>query len=262
MNALCRQVRKDILHASRASGHGHIPTSFSIVEMLYATYACMQHDPRNPSWDKRDIFILSKGHGALGFYCVLARLGYFPVEDTRTFGAYLSKYGCHPDRRKVAGVEASTGSLGHGIGLAVGMALAFNLAGSSRRVFTLIGDGEANEGSTWEAVMVAANLHLANLTILMDFNNSQVRSLPIANPAERLAAFGCRVHEVDGHDVDALKAAIAAPADTVRAVVARTVKGYGCRTLEQNIFEWHRKSPDPVQLEQLLGELDAQSVNA
>jgi transketolase len=262
VHELCRQIRKDILLASRASGHGHIPTSFSIVEMLYATYACMKHDPRNPSSDKRDIFILSKGHGALGFYCVLARLGYFPVEDTHSFGAYLSKYGCHPDRRKVAGVEASTGSLGHGVGLAVGMALAFSLAGSSRRVFTLIGDGEANEGSTWEAVMVAANLRLANLTILIDFNNSQVRSLPIPNPAERLAAFGCRVREVEGHDVDALKAAIAAPADTVRAVVARTVKGYGCRTLEQNIFEWHRKSPDPAQLQQLLGELDAQSVNA
>lgn len=255
MHPVCRQIRRDILTASRASGHGHIPTSFSIVEMVYAAYASMKHDPKNPSWDERDIFILSKGHGALGFYCVLARLGYFGVEETKTFGAYLSKYGCHPDRRKVPGVEASTGSLGHGIGIAVGMALAFRLAGSARRVFALIGDGEANEGATWEAVMVAANLRLSNLTVLMDFNNSQVRSLPIANPTERLAAFGCRAHEVDGHDVDALKAAIAAPADTVRAVVARTVKGYGVRTLEQNIFEWHRKSPDGAQLDQFLNEL-------
>ncbi len=261
MNALCRQIRKDILLASRASGHGHIPTSFSIVEMLYATYACMKHDPRNPSWDKRDIFILSKGHGALGFYCVLARLGYFPVEDTRSFGAYLSKYGCHPDRRKVAGVEASTGSLGHGIGLAVGMALAFKVAGSPRRVFTLIGDGEANEGSTWEAIMVACNLELSNFTVLLDFNNSQVRSLPIRNPAQRLAAFGCDVREVAGHDVEALKGALSGPAGSARAVVARTIKGYGCPTLEQNIFEWHRKSPDAAQYEQLLAELDAKAAH-
>ncbi len=262
MHPVCRQIRRDILVASRASGHGHIPTSFSIVEMLYATYASMKHDPKNPSWDERDIFILSKGHGALGFYCVLARIGYFAVDEAKTFGAYLSKYGCHPDRRKVAGVEASTGSLGHGIGIAVGMALAFKLSGSTRRVFTLIGDGEANEGSTWEAIMVAANLRLSNFTILLDFNKSQVRSLPITNPAERLAAFGCRVREVDGHDVDGLKAALAAPSDSVKAVVAHTIKGYGCRTLEENIFEWHRKSPDASQLEQFLNELDAQSVKA
>ena len=169
----------------------------------------------------------------------------------------MSKYGCHPDRHKVPGVEVSTGSLGHGIGVAVGMALAFRLQGSPRRVYTLIGDGEANEGSTWEAIMVAVNLGLDNLTILLDFNKSQVRSLQIHNPAERLRAFGCEVFEVDGHDVAELRAALRAGNDGVKAVVGHTVKGYGCRTLEQNIFEWHRKSPDDAQLKQLLGELEA-----
>jgi transketolase len=257
MHPDCKKIRHDILIASRASGHGHIPTSFSIVEMLYATYRAMKHNPADPHSPDRDIFILSKGHGALGFYCVLANAGYFPVEEVKTFGAYLSKYGCHPDRRKVAGVEASTGSLGHGIGIAVGMALAFKLQRSPRRVFTLFGDGEANEGSTWEAIMVAVNLGLPNLTILLDFNKSQVRSLQIPNPAERLKAFGCDVHDVGGHDVAGLLAALQAPTRGVKAIVANTIKGYGCRTMEENMFEWHRKSPDAAQYDALLRELDA-----
>lgn len=259
MHPECKKIRHDILVASRASGHGHIPTSFSIVEMIYATYRTMRHRPADPQWADRDIFILSKGHGALGYYCVLANAGYFPIDEVKTFGAYLSRFGCHPDRRKVPGAEASTGSLGHGIGIAVGMALAFKLKGSARRVYTLIGDGEANEGSTWEAVMIAANLGLANLTILLDFNKSQVRSLPISNPAERLKAFGCDVHEVNGHDVAQLQKALEAPTQTVKAIVAHTTKGFGCRTMEENMFEWHRKSPDDKQFAEFLCELDARS---
>jgi len=262
MHPDCRKIRRNILLASRSSGHGHIPTSFSIVEMLYATYQAMRHDPANPAAADRDIFILSKGHGALGYYCVLAHAGYFPVEEVKTFGAYRTKFGCHPDRRKVPGVEASTGSLGHGIGIAVGMALAFKLQGSPRRVYTLIGDGEANEGSTWEAIMVAANVGLPNLTVLVDFNKSQVRSLQIPNPAERLRAFGCEVQEVRGHDVEQLLSALRAPARGVKAIVAHTIKGYGCRTMEENMFEWHRKSPDAAQYDALLAELDARSTAA
>lgn len=257
MHSSCKQIRRDILFSSRASGHGHIPTSFSVVEMIFAAYGSMKHDPANPGWNERDIFVLSKGHASLGFYCVLAHAGYFPVEEVKTFGAFMSKYGCHPDRHKVPGVEVSTGSLGHGIGVAVGMALAFRLQCSPRRVYTLIGDGEANEGSTWEAIMVAVNLGLDNLTILLDFNKSQVRSLQIHNPAERLRAFGCKVFDVDGHDVAQLQGALRAESGAVKAVVGNTIKGYGCRTLEQNIFEWHRKSPDDAQLQQLAHELEA-----
>jgi transketolase len=253
----CREIRRSILQASRASGHGHIPTSFSVVEMLCAVYETMKHDPANPQWPERDVFILSKGHAALGLYAVLAHYGYFPVDELKTFGAFQSRLGCHPDRFKVPGAEASTGSLGHGIALAVGMALAFKLQNSSRRVFTLVGDGESNEGSVWEAVTVATHLQLKNLSILYDSNHSQVRSLHIPNPAERFAAFGCDTVEVAGHDLDALKAALAKPAPNVRAVVAKTVKGYGCPTLTANMFEWHRKSPTPEQLEQLLQELEA-----
>jgi len=260
MTPACLEIRRKILRTSRASGHGHIPTSFSIVEMLSAVYETMRHDPARPRWEERDIFILSKGHGALGFYCTLSHYGYIPEDELRTFGAYQSRLGCHPDRLKVPGVEVSTGSLGHGIAVAVGMALAFRIQRSPRQVYTLVGDGEANEGSVWESIMVATNLRLDNLTILYDNNQSQVRSLPIPNPGQRLAAFGCDVHEVAGHDLPSLKAALATPMKGLKAVVANTTKGFPCPTLMGNIFEWHRKSPTEEQLQQLLGELDAQAV--
>ncbi|MGA2684998.1 MAG: transketolase [Verrucomicrobiota bacterium] len=257
MTPFCREIRRNILNASRASGHGHIPTSFSVVEMVCAAYETLRHDPKNPQWPERDIFVLSKGHAALGFYAVLAHYGYFPVEELKTFGAFQSRLGCHPDRLKVPGVEVSTGSLGHGIGVAVGMALAFKIAKSPRRVVTVIGDGEANEGSVWESMMIAANLKLNNLTVMLDFNQSQVRSLQIPNPADRFRAFCCDTLEVDGHDLEALKTALAKPAETVKAVVARTYKGCGCPTLTNNVFEWHRKSPKPEELELLMKELEA-----
>jgi transketolase len=256
MSPTCRKVRHEILTASHASGHGHIPTSFSVIEMMCAAYDTLRHDPKNPQWPERDIFILSKGHAALGFYAVLAHYGYFPVEELKTFGAFQSRLGCHPDRLKVPGVELSTGSLGHGIGVAVGMALAFKIQNSSRRVITLIGDGEANEGSVWESVMIAANQGLNNLTVMLDFNQSQQRSLQIPNPAERFKSFGCDTIEVDGHDLEALKAALIEPSTTVKAVVARTVKGHGCQTLAKNVYEWHRKSPKPEEFQMLCTELE------
>jgi len=257
MTPACRDIRRNILKASRASGHGHIPTSFSVIEMLSAVYETMKKDPANPQWAGRDIFILSKGHAALGYYAVLAHYGYFKNAELATFGAFQSRLGCHPDRLKAPGAELSTGSLGHGIAVAAGVALAFQIEKSPRRVYTLIGDGECNEGSVWESIMVATHLKLSNLTILLDYNRSQIRSLPIPNPAERLAAFGCDTLEVNGHDVDALKAAIAKPATTAKAIVANTTKGYGCPSLTNNVFEWHRKSPNPEQLEMLMKELEA-----
>lgn len=257
LTAAGREIRRNMLLASRASGHGHLPTSFSIVELLCAVYETMKHDPQNPSWPERDIFILSKGHGALGFYAVLAHYGYFKVDELKTFGAYESRLGCHPDRFKVPGVEASTGSLGHGIALAAGMALAFKMAGSPRRAFTIVGDGESNEGSVWEAIMVASHQRLNNLSVLFDYNQSQVRSLPIPNLAERVASFGFDTIEADGHDLPTLKAALAKPTGAPKAVVAHTTKGRGCPMLTANMFEWHRKSPNPEQLEQLMKELEA-----
>jgi transketolase len=228
--------------------------------MLSAVYQTMRNDPKRPDMPERDLFVLSKGHASLGFYCTLAAHGYFDFEDVYAFGKFDSNFGCHPDRTKVPGVEASTGSLGHGIGLAVGMALAAKIGGTSRKVYTLIGDGESNEGTVWEAIMVAANLKLDNLTVLYDNNNSQGRCLPIPNPGERFAAFGCQVIDVDGHDLEALKRALATPADRARVIVCNTVKGYGCKTLSENVYEWHRRAPKLDELTKLQGELDASHV--
>lgn len=260
MNPECLKIREHILKASAQSGHGHIPTCFSVVEMLYSVYRQMRHRPHQPDWPERDLFILSKGHAALGLYAVLAHFGYFDPEELGRFGAYQSRLGCHPDRTKVPGVEASTGSLGHGIGIAAGMALALKIRRSERQVYTLIGDGEANEGSVWEALMVAVDQKLTNLTVLYDNNQSQVRCLQIPNPVERLSAFGCQVLEVNGHDLAELEQALATSVQGVRAVVCHTVKGQGCRSISEDMFAWHRRSPNPTELQQLLEELHASAV--
>jgi transketolase len=255
MTSTARAAREWAIRCSLASGHGHLPSSFSIVELVLAAYQVMRHDPAAPHWPARDLFFLSKGHAALGYYCVLAQLGYFDPQAVERFGAHRSPFGCHPDRHKVPGVEASCGSLGHGIGIAVGAAMGMRIQGSDRRVFVLVGDGEANEGSVWEAVMVASDQKLANLTILYDHNRSQTRCLQIPNPEERFRAFGCATAEVDGHDDGEIVAALQARTDTVKVVVGRTIKGYGCTTLEQNFFEWHRKSPSVETLDGLISEL-------
>lgn len=257
MDSDCLAIRERVLRASHHSTHGHIPTSFSVIEMLWATYGVMRHDPARPDWPERDLFILSKGHASLGLYSTLAQLGYFSAELLSSFGAYGSSLGCHPDRLKVPGVEASTGSLGHGIGLAVGMALGCKILGSKRQVFTVVGDGEANEGSVWEAVMIAADRKLDNLTVLYDDNRSQVRSLQIVEPAGRFAAFGFETTEVGGHGVPEIGQALQATRVTglPRAVICRTVKGYGCPTMSNDVFAWHRRAPNPAELSQLLEEL-------
>lgn len=256
MIPVTRDIRKKILEVSKQTGHGHIPSCFSVVEILCALYQSMRHDPRRPDWDQRDVFILSKGHASLAYYCVLAQFGYFDMSRVLTFGQFESTLGCHPDRFKIPGVEASTGSLGHGIGIAAGAALAMKIKReSSRRVFTLIGDGESNEGSVWEAVMVAANLRLNNLTVLYDNNQSHARGLQISNPGERFKSFGCEVLSVNGHSLASLKKALARPARQVKVIVCRTVKGYGCPTMIQNHYAWHRKSPTQEEYCQLLKEL-------
>lgn len=228
--------------------------------MLLAVYTTMRHDPANPYWDERDIFVLSKGHGALGHYAVLAEMGYFDPERLKAFGAAGSGFGCHADRFKVPGIEVSCGSLGHGIGVAAGIALAFKMRQASRRVFTLIGDGEANEGSVWEALMVASDRKLDCLTVLYDNNRSQTRCLQIPNPAERFQSFGCDTAEVDGHDIEAIRQALQLFSKSPKVVVCNTIKGKGCATLQNDVFAWHRRSPSQDEYDRLLSELHAQTV--
>lgn len=260
MREECKEIRRYILDISKKSGHGHIPTCFSIVEIIYALYETMRHRPSDPLWEERDIFILSKGHAALSLYSVLANFGYFDIQDVYSFGSFMSQFGCHGDRTKVKGIEASTGSLGHGIGIATGVALALKIKKTDRRVFTLIGDGESNEGSVWEAIMVAENQGLNNLTVIYDNNMSHSRGLQIKDPMAHFRGFGCEVAEVNGHNIDALKLELAKPAMTVKVVVANTKKGFGCKTLMENQYEWHRKSPNDVEFEKLMRELDEEAI--
>ncbi len=260
MDGLSLQIRESILKISHHSGHGHIPTCFSVVETLRAVYETMRHNPADPDWAERDLFVLSKGHAALGLYCTLAHFGYFPIQDVYAFGGFGSRFGCHADRFKIPGIELSTGSLGHGIGVATGMALGLKMSGSDRRVYVVVGDGEANEGTVWEALMVAAHRSLDNMTVVFDNNRSQARCLPVRDPERKFSAFGFDVTSVEGHDVSAIREALALKADRPRAVVANTVKGAGCRTLVNDVFAWHRRSPDAHELEILLGELHETAV--
>ena len=256
----CKRIREEILHISKISGHGHIPTCYSVTEILFAIYSAIKHDPLNPRWEERDIFILSKGHAALAHYAVLAEFGYFDRKEVESFGGFMSDFGCHADRAKIPGIEASTGSLGHGIGLAVGIALAFRIKKTDRSVVTLIGDGEANEGSVWEAVLVSESLKLRNLTIVYDNNMSHSRGLQIHNPVEHFQGFGCHVVEVNGHDVNGLAAEVKNQGSTVKVIVANTKKGFGCRTLIDNQYEWHRKSPNDREFQTLIEELNEKTV--
>jgi len=258
---ICKQIRRDILNISHASGHGHLPTCFSIVELLQGLYEVMRHNPADPGLPDRDLFVLSKGHAALAYYVVLARQGYFPLDEVASFGSCGATFGCHADRSKIPGVEVSTGSLGHGIGVAVGMALGCRIRKEPRQVYTLIGDGEANEGTVWEAVLVAESLKLDNLTIIYDNNLSHGRGLQVADPGQKFAAFGCEVIEVqEGHDLEAIRAAYRAPAAKPKAIIAHTVKGFGCRTMVSDQYAWHRRSPSDKELSTLLEELDAPSI--
>lgn len=260
MNPVCKEIRKQILDISKKSGHGHIPSCFSIVEILYAIYDTIRHDPKNPSWQNRDIFILSKGHASIAHYCTLAKFGYFDIKDVYSFGAFMSNFGCHADRFKVSGVEASTGSLGHGIGLSVGICLGLKISNSDRRVYVVIGDGESNEGSVWEAIMAATNLKLDNLTVIYDNNLSHSRGQQIPNPQERFKSFGCETVEVNGHQVDMLKDEISKKGHNVRVIIAHTKKGFGSKTLVACHYEWHRKSPNDEEFKRLMEELDAEAI--
>lgn len=259
MNQKTKEIRRKILQISHENGQGHIPTCFSVIEILYAVYNTMKHRPQEPDWKERDFFILSKGHAALGLYATLAEFGYFDYEQIR-FGKFCSPFGCHADRLKVPGVEASTGSLGHGIALAGGAALGFKIGKTEQKAFTLIGDGESNEGSVWEAIAAATHLKLNNLTIFYDNNGSQIRCQPIPNPEERFKAFGCDVHIVNGHDIGEIEKAIAAPCGNVKAIVANTIKGHGCATLINEMFAWHHRSPNADELKKLLEELNETAV--
>ena len=257
--------RKILLQTANHCGNGHCGGSLSEIDILTALYfSVMRVNPLEPNWENRDRFILSKGHSSPGYYTVLAGRGYFDQELLKTFDEIDSMLQAHPDMHKCSGVDYSTGSLGQGLSIGIGMALGGARKELSFRTFVLMGDGESQEGQIWEALMYAGANRVKNIVAIFDYNKVQLSSIltdnvNIAPLAEKLEAFHWKVVEVDGHDMDTLeKTLLFAAAESAKgpvAVIAHTVKGKGVSFME-NKFEWHGKAPNNDQLATALAELD------
>jgi len=243
-------LRRLIIDAIVKAGRGHLGSAMSLLEILRVLYddiLCYRSD--DPAWQERDRFILSKGHGCLALYVLLADKGFFPVSELDRFCSSDGMLGGHPEFAKVPGVEASTGSLGHGLSIGIGMALAAKLKYRSSRIFVVLGDGETNEGAVWEAAMTAAKHKLDNLTAIIDYNKMQsygstYEVLDMEPLVDKWTSFGFAVCEVDGHDILALKNAFTRlPLNTDRpsVVICHTLKGKGIPDAESNP-DWHHKN--------------------
>ena len=259
------KIRMGIIESTYGAKAGHPGGSLSATEMFtYLYFKEMNIDPKNPKWEDRDRFVLSKGHTTPGLYSTLAHRGFFPVEDLPTFRHIDSYLQGHPNMNMVPGVDMSTGSLGQGISVAVGMAKGAKYIGKENRVYTLLGDGEIQEGQVWEACMAAAHYDLDNLCIIVDNNGLQIDG-DIANVMSpypivgKLEAFGFHVIAIDGHDFDAIEAALN-EAKTVKgkpsAIVMKTVKGKDVSFME-NDAGWHGKAPNDAEYAQAMTELKA-----
>lgn len=259
----CRQVRRDIINMTTDAASGHPGGSLSAVEiMTLLFFDKMNVDPKNPKKEDRDRFVLSKGHAAPCYYAVLGEMGFFDTSEFKNFRQLHSILQGHPDAKKCPGVDASTGSLGQGISIAAGMALgAKKLAGNDVKVYTLIGDGEMQEGQVWEAAMAAAHYGLDNLTVIIDNNGLQIdgsndQVMKLGDIHAKFSAFGFEVIEVDGHSLEQLSQAIDTPVSgKPKCILAHTVKGKGVSFMENQVG-WHGKAPSEEQRQQALKELE------
>jgi transketolase len=242
-------LRGLIIEALDGARRGHIGPSLSLVEILRVLYdKYLHYDPKNPTWEERDRCILSKGHGCLALYALLADKGFFSKKELRKFCHHTSFLGGHPEKGKIPGIEASTGALGHGLSLAVGMALAAKIKKKMFRTVVIMGDGELNEGSIWEAALACAKHKLSNLTVFIDYNKLQCYGsvqevLPLEPLADKWKSFGFEVAEVDGHDINALESVISSlPLNSQRptVIICHTIKGKGFSFAENNPT-WHYK---------------------
>lgn len=259
------RVRKHILEAVHTAASGHPGGSLSIADILTTLYFDeMKIDPKDPKKADRDRFVLSKGHCSPALYGVLAERGYFPVEDVKTFRQASSYLQGHPSLKDVPGVDMSTGSLGQGISTACGMALAGKLDNKDYRVYSILGDGEIEEGQVWEAMMFAAHYKLDNLCAFLDFNGLQIDGdiTKVMNPTpvdKKFEAFNWNVIVIDAHDIDEIKGALKAAKECKgkpTMIVAKSVKGKGVSFMENNAG-WHGSAPNKEQYDQAIAELDA-----
>lgn len=244
-----RELRRRVVGIVESCRKGHLGSAMSLIEIIRVLYDdVLRYDPGDPWWRQRDRFVLSKGHGCLALYAVLAEKGFFPEEELCKLYSPGCILGGHPERGKIPGVEVSTGSLGHGLPTSVGFALSARHDRTGARVFTVLGDGECNEGSVWEAAMSAAKHGLDNLCVLVDHNKLQSYGpvkdvLDMGSLAEKWSAFGLSVREVDGHDPEALRQTLKeAPFEAGKpsAVICHTVKGKGVPFMEHDP-SWHHR---------------------
>ena len=263
LQILACKVRMGIIEGTHSAKAGHPGGSLSAAELFtYLYFKELNVDPKNPQWEDRDRFVLSKGHTAPGLYAALAHRGFFPVEDLiqlRHLGSYLQG---HPNMRSVPGVDMSTGSLGQGISVAAGMALSAKLQKKDFRVYTLLGDGEIQEGQVWEACMLASHYKLDNLCVIVDNNGLQIDGdiSKVMSPypiVDKLEAFGFHVQTIDAHDFDQIEAALNV-ARTIKgqpcAIVMKSTKGKGVSYME-NDAGWHGKAPNDAEFEIAMAEL-------
>lgn len=257
------KIRKhaiNMVHNAHASHIGGILSCADIVAVLYSDIA--NYDIKNPKYILRDRIVLSKGHNGVAIYAVLAECGFFPVSELNTYGMNGSKFSCHVSHKNVPGVEISTGSLGHGIGVACGMALNAKLKNLPYKVYVIVGDGECNEGSVWEAAMLAAQYKLDNFTVIIDANGMQAMGnccdvINMEPMSDKWKAFKWKVIEVeDGHNHKKLKEAFMEKTNSQpKVIIARTVKGKGVSFMENNLL-WHYRDPQGDLYQQALQELE------
>ena len=267
LKKIAANVRLGIMEEVYNAASGHPGGSLSIADILtYLYFEKMNIDPANPKKDDRDRFVLSKGHTSPALYSVLAHRGFFPTEDLKTFRKYGGYLQGHPDMKGVPGVDMSTGSLGLGISAACGMALSAKYNKKNYRVYTVIGDGESEEGQVWEAFMFAAHYKLDNLCAVLDFNGLQIDGpiTDVIDPTpfdEKFKAFGWNVLEINAHDFDEIEKAFTTAENLKGAptvIIAHSVKGKGVSYME-NKCEWHGKTPNEEQFEKAFDELYARA---
>lgn len=264
LEKMANEIRKDIVTAVHSAKSGHPGGSLSSADIFtYLYFEEMNVDPANPKWEDRDRFVLSKGHVAPGLYSTLAEKGYFPKEDLKTLrhtGSYLQG---HPDMKHIPGIDMSSGSLGQGVSVAVGMAAAGKYDKKDYRVYTLTGDGEIQEGQIWEAAMCAGHRKLDNLVVIVDNNNLQIDGSveDVCSPYpidKKFEAFNFHVINIDGNDFDQIRAAFKEARETKgmpTAIIAKTVKGKGVSFME-NAAGWHGKAPNDEEYEIAMADLE------
>ena len=259
-------VRLETVRLSAIAGAGHYSSTFSAAELFAALfYGHLRIDPQKPDWPDRDRFVLSKGHAAIGLYPVLADLGYFPPSDLDNYTRLGSAFGDHPDMKKIPGIDFSSGSLGHGLSVSLGIALAGRVHGKSYRTYCMLGDGELNEGQVWEAAMAASHFKVQGLVAIVDRNrlciDGQTEEIMAVEPLEaRFESFGWNVKRIDGHDlptiVKTLDALAPAGEGKPQMIIADTVKGRGVKRME-HALNWHVGNLSGSDYDEVVAELEA-----